>query len=150
MIESKITAFMEAQTCATICCINEGAMPWCFTCFFEWNSDEGLLYFKSSAEARHSLMMKKNPSIAGTVLPDKLNKLMVKGVQFEGVVLSPCEELAKNAAAFYHKKNPLAVAIPGETWAIKVNYLKMTDSTLGFGKKIIWERAAALYPASAN
>lgn len=131
---------MEAQTCASICCISEHGMPWCFSCFFEWNPEEGLLYFKSSTAARHSMMLKGNLAIAGTVLPDKLNKLMVKGVQFKGIVLAPSAAASKAAAAFYHNKNPMALAIPGETWAVQLNYLKMTDSKLGFGKKIIWER----------
>lgn len=87
-------------------------------------------------------MLKGNHAIAGTVLPDTLNKLMVKGLQFEGKVLDPADKHAQAAGAFYHKKNPLALAIPGFVWAVQINYLKMTDSTLGFGKKIIWERGA--------
>ncbi len=140
MIDNKITAFMEAQTCATICCIDAAGMPWCFSCYFEWNDTEGLLYFKSSVDSRHASMLKENKAVAGTVLPDKLNKLLVQGVQFEGQVLDASSEQAKGAAAFYHKKNPLALAIAGETWTVQINYLKMTDSTLGFGKKTVWER----------
>jgi uncharacterized protein YhbP (UPF0306 family) len=30
--------------------------------------------------------------------------------------------------------------MPGEIWTIKINRIKYTDNTLGFGKKIIWER----------
>ena len=98
---------MEAQTCASICCVDELAMPLCFGCFFEWNSEDALLYFKSSTEARHSIMLKGNSAIAGTVLPDRLNKLMVKGVQFEGAVLDHADKHAQAAGVFYHKKIPL-------------------------------------------
>ncbi len=38
-------------------------------------------------------------------------------------------------------KFPLAVAIPGEVWTIRLSHIKMTDSTLSFGKKISWTRA---------
>ena len=123
MIDKKIIAFMEAQTCASICCVDELAMPWCFSCFFEWNSEDALLYFKSSTEARHSIMLKANPAIAGTVLPDTLNKLMVKGVQFEGAVVDPADKHAQAAGGFYHKKNPLALAIPGSVWAVQTRQL---------------------------
>ena len=84
--------------------------------------------------------MKKNPFIAGTVLPDKLNKIIVKGVQFEGIVLDAQHPLTKQASNYYHKKHLIALAIPGETWTIQIIRIKMTDSTKGFGKKITWNR----------
>ena len=34
----------------------------------------------------------------------------------------------------------MALAVAGEIWTIKMDSIKMTDSTLGFGKKITWER----------
>ncbi len=140
MIDNTIIEFLESQTCATICCLDEQNRPWCFSCYFIFNPEEGLLYFKSSPGANHSSMMKKIPLIAGTVLPDKLNKLRVRGIQFEGIVLDSMDRLTKGASLYYHKKNPLALAIPGEVWTIQVNYIKMTDSAMGFGKKITWSR----------
>jgi len=135
-----IVNFLQKQTCATICSVDEESKPWCFTCFYVFNADEGLLYYKSAANTRHSALLTNNPLVAGTVLPDKLNALVVKGVQFEGVVLSADHPDAANAAAYYYKQNPLAMAIPGELWVVQLHHIKMTDSTLGFGKKIKWSR----------
>jgi uncharacterized protein YhbP (UPF0306 family) len=81
-----------------------------------------------------------NPHIAGTILPDKLNKLLPKGIQFQGEVLDPDHPLAKNATTIYHKKNPVALAIKGKVYTILLNAVKMTGSGVGFGKKIIWKR----------
>ena len=139
-MNEKIIQFLQKQTCATICCVDEQGRPYCFSCFYAFNIEKGLLYFKSSIDSHHSVLMKKNPFIAGTVLPDKLNKIIVKGVQFEGIVLDAQYPLTKQASNYYHKKHFLALAIPGETWAIQIDRIKMTDSTKGFGKKITWNR----------
>lgn len=84
--------------------------------------------------------MKQNPIVAGTISPDQLNFLQIKGVQFEGELLMEDHPLTKKAALNYYKKNPAALAMPGEIWTIQINVIKMTDNTLGFGTKLNWER----------
>jgi len=64
----------------------------------------------------------------------------VRGMQFEGVILPAEHPLTKDAAAYYYKKNPVAVAMPGEVWTIQINSLKLTDNNFGFGKKLTWSR----------
>lgn len=139
-IHPNISLFLEKQTCASICCIDEQGNPYCFSCFYVFNNGDGILYFKSALSAHHSPILLKNPVVAGTVLPDKLNTLQVKGIQFEGELLPADHLLAKKAAAGYYKKNPAAVVIPGEIWTIRINHIKFTDNTLGFGTKITWYR----------
>lgn len=140
-MNKNIVEFIEKQTCASICCADDQGNPYCFSCFYVLNSTDGLLYFKSSASSKHGGILQQRKSIAGTILPDKLNKLMVKGIQFEGRMLNADDPLTIAAPAQYYKKNPAALAIPGELWVIELLHIKMTDSTLGFGKKIIWERS---------
>lgn len=143
MLESmhpNISRFLEKQTCASVCCVDEQGNPYCFSCFYVFNSREVVLYFKSSASAHHSPILLKNPLVAGTILPDELNTLQVKGIQFEGELLPADHLLAKKAAASYYKKNPAALAMPGEIWTIRINHIKFTDNTLGFGTKIPWYR----------
>jgi len=135
-----IIRFLQHQTCATLCSVDEQGKPYCFTCFYAFNSEEMVLYFKSSADSHHSALMKRNPFLAGTILPDKLNALLVKGVQFEAIVLDKHHPLTRRVSGYYHKKYPMALAIPGEIWTIQFNLIKMTDSTKGFGKKITWKR----------
>ena len=104
-MNENITRFLQQQTCATICCVDEQGKPYCFSCFYAFNIEKGLLYFKSSIDSHHSVLMKKNPFIAGTVLPDKLNSLLVKGIQFEGIVLDELHLLTKQSSNYYHKKH---------------------------------------------
>ena len=139
-MNNTIIQFIKEQTCAGICCIDETGKPYCFSCFYAFNAEKGFLYFKSSKESHHAVLLMKNPAVAGTVLPDKLSTLMVKGVQFEGILLDKEHPMVKNASVFYHKTKPMALAVPGDVWTIRIDSIKMTDSTLGFGKKIKWER----------
>lgn len=139
-MNENIIQFLKEQTCSTICCLDEQQQPWCFSCFYAFNAEEGLLYYKSAADSHHSVFLINNPIIAGTILPDKLNKLVVKGIQFQGVLLDFLHPKAAKASFFYHKKHPLALAVPGDMWTVKMEHIKMTDSTLGFGKKILWNR----------
>lgn len=138
----KLNEYITAQSCASVCCIDTDGLPYCFSCFYAYNSVEKLLYYKSSMDTRHSKIIANNPLVAGTMLPDKLNKLHVRGMQFEGIILPAEHPLTKNAAAHYYKKNPVAVAMPGEIWTIQINSLKLTDSSFGFGKKLTWHREA--------
>jgi len=48
----------------------------------------------------------------------------------------------KELENIYFKSFPYAVAMNPKPWQIKVNYFKMTDNKLGFGKKIIWSEAS--------
>lgn len=139
-----IIQFLQQQTCASICTVDETGKPYCFSCFYAFNEPAGLIYFKSSANAQHAVLMKKNPFVAGTVLPDKLNKISTRGIQFEAVVLDTQQTLVKQSFGIYIKKHPLALAMPGDIWVLQINHIKMTDSTLGFGKKIDWHREKEL------
>ena len=99
-----------------------------------------MLHFKSSAQTEHIRLLEQNPVVSGTILPDKLNKLMVKGIQFNGVFLNASDPMAKNADTQYYKSVPMAMAMKGNIFTIKINSIKMTDSGRVFGSKIIWER----------
>jgi uncharacterized protein YhbP (UPF0306 family) len=135
-----MAVFIGTQTCASICCMDEQGMPYCFSCFYIYNAEKNLLYFKSHADTKHIGLLLKNPVAAGTILPDKLNKRSIQGIQFSGQLLSVMDDQAKNSSMHYHKRFPLALALPGKVWTLQLNQLKMTDSSKIFGKKIKWER----------
>jgi len=137
---TRIADFLEKQTAASISCVNEINEPYSFSCFFVYNRKENLLYYKSSPAAYHSKILLKNPKVAGTIMPDKLNKLFIKGVQFTGEVLDQHHPLCKDAGSKYHFKVPVATAIPGEVWTIQLNQLKMSNNTLGVLQKLSWKR----------
>ena len=142
-MNDKILSFFKKQTAASICCVNEANEPYSFSCFFAFNSTEKLLYFKSSANAYHSRILLQNRKVSGTIMPDKLNKLAVKGIQFTGVLLSQDDPLSQGASKNYYSAHPLAIAIPGLVWTIQLQQVKMTDNVPGIFKKHTWQREEA-------
>jgi uncharacterized protein YhbP (UPF0306 family) len=143
-MDDTINNFLLNQSIATICCTDEESNPYCFPCFYVYNSNLQLIYFKSSPSSYHSALLSNKPEIAGTILPDKLNILALKGVQFEGAVLPLDHPLMHNSSRHYYQKYPLAFIIPGEVYAIQLSAIKMTDGAKGFGKKITWRRKEAV------
>lgn len=139
-MNEKIIHFIEKQTCGNLCTIGADGKPWCFSFFYAFAAAEGLLYFKTHLDTRHTVNMMANPIVAGTILPDKFNHLQIKGIQFEGEVLPLDHELAAHAASRYHHKHPIALAMSGDVWTVKLNAVKFTDNTLGFGTKLVWSR----------
>jgi len=148
MIPDTIRNFIADQTCSTVCCVGKENDPYCFSCFYAFDPEEGSIYFKSSPDTLHAKMMKENHFVAGTIQMDKLNKLMIKGVQFRGVAMSPEHPLARNGNSKYYRKFPMALAMPGEVWTLRLSHIKMTDNTLSFGKKIEWTRAEEKHHAA--
>ena len=139
-MNESIIRFIEKQKCAAVCCVDENGKPCCFSCFYAFNSEEGLLYFKSSADSFHMKLLMQRPFAAGTILPDKLQVLVVKGIQFQGSLLPGHHALSQDASKRYHGKYPFALTIPGEVWTIQLSRIKMTDGSKGFGKKASWAR----------
>ena len=132
--------FLQHQTCGSISCVDDNGKPYSFNIFYAFNVYEGLLYFKSAENTRHAELMKSHPFVSGTILPDKMNHLHIRGVQFEGIVLPMDHILSKNAPANYYHKHPFASAMPGNIWTVKINHIKFTDNSMGFGKNFSWVR----------
>lgn len=145
-MNEQIKKFILEQTCASICCADTTGKPYCFSCFYAFYVQNGFLYYKSSPDTRHSQIILQHPLVAGTILPNKLNKLHIRGLQFEGEVLPFTSSDAKEAASHYYNTYPLARAVGGEIWTIQINSIKYTDNSLGFGKKIAWQRENEIIP----
>lgn len=134
-----IVSFLQSATNLTVCtCSNE--IPHCANCFYAWNEKMNVLIFKSYEETRHIQEALKNNQVAGTILPDKLEKAKIKGIQFSGKFVKPIGESLTISKETYYKKYPFARVFPGEFYEVLLEKIKMTDNTLGFGKKLLWER----------
>lgn len=138
-MDKKISAFIKAQTALTIA-TSVDSIPYCATCFYAYLEEENLLVFKSDAETRHISDALINNNVAGSILVDKTEIGKIKGIQFNGTFLSPKDALLKDAQKAYYFKYPYAAAMKGDLWVIELTSVKFTDNTLGFGKKLIWEK----------
>ena len=139
-MNDNILSFLKKQTAASICCINELNEPNSFSVFVAFNSTEKLLYLKSPATAYHSKVLMQSPKVSGTIMPDKLNKLAIKGIQFTGEMLTEEDPVCRDASKRDYSKFPVALAIPGVVWTIQLTQVRMVDNFPGRFKKYSWER----------
>jgi uncharacterized protein len=139
-MDKSIINFISNQKTASICCLDDSGSQYCFSVFFVFDKGKKQLYFKSSANSLHSSFLQKNIRVAGTILPDKLNLLAIRGVQFTGFIQKDPPSDLESSIKTYHKTIPFTLAMPGEVWTIQLETVKFTDNSLGFGKKILWER----------
>lgn len=136
--EKHIWSFISDQTVLNLA-TSAGDEPWCASCFFAFEETNKLLVFKSDKESRHIKEALKQGLVAGSILPDKLKVGKVRGVQYQGRMAED-EVLFVAAKKRYYEKYPYAKVIPGDIWVIALSLVKLTDNTLGFGKKLIWHR----------
>jgi hypothetical protein len=139
-MKKHISEFIKKLGTANVCCSDDNNYPYCFSCYYTYNADKQLLYYKSSADTQHSLLLQKKPEVAGTILPEKQEVMSIKGIQFTGVLLDRKNILCADASRLYLMQYPFALAMPGEIYTIRLDKIKMTDNSLGFGKKLQWSR----------
>jgi uncharacterized protein YhbP (UPF0306 family) len=139
-MHESIIRFIGEQKCATICCTNEAGLPHCFLCFYVFNPDDGLFYFKSSPETLHMKLLAQRSSVAGTILPAKVSIYAAQGLQFKGMFLPSGHSDTVDASIRYHLRYPLAVTIPGDVATIRLEQIKMSGAKTASGKKITWSR----------
>ena len=144
LIPNDITHFLESFKICTICFVDEDNKPHCINCFYYFDAENQLLVFKSSTGTNHTSLTKDGVPVSGTVLPEHIDLLKIKGLQFSGSIISNKEASNYNISFNYHKKYPVAIAMPGYIWAVKLNNLKYTDNSLVFGKKIIWKSKSTI------
>jgi uncharacterized protein YhbP (UPF0306 family) len=139
-MNTPMAQFIENQTCASICCVDGSGKPYCFTCFYVFDKSSALLFFKSSSASHHVELLTKNEFVSGTILPDKLRRWALEGLQFHGEWLSPGHADARGGAEKYHKSYPFAKVMAGEVYAIRLQQIKMSRQELAGIRKFRWER----------
>lgn len=137
--DSRIVDFIASQKAFTLATC-AGGVPWCTTCYYAFDPDGMRLIFMSSPDTRHIGEMVGNSRVAGSILPDRSAIGKVKGVQFTGTGVR-CDALPEGNELrdIYLRRYPFAKAMKGECYTVELRSVKMTDNTLGFGKKLLWE-----------
>ncbi len=131
----KIRTFIDKHHVLTLATSDGKELSTC-SLFYAYCPQTKSFIVASSKETTHIEHIQKNNTIAGNILLETSIIGKIQGVQFRGefVILED-----KNLKKLYFKAFPQALLMKPTLWQIKVNYFKMTDNTLGFGKKIIWQ-----------
>jgi hypothetical protein len=112
---------------------------WCASCFYAWDEENNSFVITTDPDTRHGAEFRANPQIAGTIALETMRVGRIRGAQFTGTVTEPAGEDLQRARHIYLKRFPYAALIELHLWTISLNYIKLTDNRLGFGKKLIWQ-----------
>ena len=135
----KITTFLKEHHVITIATCKD-SQPWCFNAFYVFDEETQAFIFTSHNDTRHVQEALKNATVAGSVVLETSNVAKVQGLQFTGE-MHLCEGSQETRAnKLYIRRFPFATLAPKTLWQIEIVTAKMTDNTLGFGKKLTWER----------
>jgi len=114
--------------------------PWCANCFYIYLEEENCFVFTSDNGTKHVEDTKLNKNVAGSVVLETNTIGKIRGIQFRGTMEVPEKNLSGKAKKAYLTRFPYAVLMKTTLWILHINYIKMTDNRLGFGKKLIWEK----------
>ena len=134
----KITAFIEEHHVMTLATAVENEVSAC-SLFYAYDAKSNSFIVASSEDTQHIQNIQVNPKIAGNILLETKEVGKIQGLQFRGVFTSVQETKLK---ALYFKHFPYALALTPKLWQIKVDFFKLTDNRLGFGKKLIWQETS--------
>jgi len=134
----KISAFVHEHHVMSLATATPDEISVC-SLFYAFNAQKLSFVVASSEATKHVEHSAKNSNIAGNILLETKIVGKIQGVQFRGNFV-PLED--NELKIEYFKTFPYALALNPKLWQIKVNYFKMTDNTLGFGEKIIWDAFA--------
>jgi len=145
-MDTKITKFLLKHHLLTLATSSDNE-PYCCSLFYAYLESHEMLIFMSQDKTKHIRDIKYNNKVAGTIAPEtSISK--VQGIQLTGTVEALDGQLLALAKAAYQKKFPMSKLMEGVIYGIELNYIKMTDNTLGFGKKLIWTKESEAVPVS--
>ncbi|MDH4945132.1 pyridoxamine 5'-phosphate oxidase family protein [Sulfurimonas sp. C5] len=130
----KIHTFIKEHHVLTLATSTDNEISAC-SLFYAYDEEKKTFVVASSEETLHIQHVRQNNHIAGNILLETSEVGKIQGLQFRGVMEENSE---KNFSQLYFKTFPYALALTPKLWTIKVDFLKLTDNRLGFGKKIIW------------
>lgn len=134
----KIEAFIKQHHVLSLATAAKDEVSAC-SLFYAYTAKERLFVVASSEETLHIEQIEQNPKVAGNILLETKEVGKIQGLQFRGKF-----ELLEDVKlkSLYFKIFPYALALRPTLWQIKVDYFKLTDNRLGFGKKLIWQDAS--------
>lgn len=133
-MDKKIDAFIQKHHLLSLATIGERL--WCCSMFYAYDEDEMVFVVASDETTEHMGNVAQNAHVAGTVALETKTVGKIQGIQFAGVM----QKAEKREYEFYFETFPYARIMNPTLWSIRLDEVKMTDNTLGFGKKITWKR----------
>ena len=134
-----ISKWLAKQHVVSWCVAKEGEL-WCANAFYVYDAQRVAFYLLSEETTRHGQMTGQQAPVAGTINVQPKTVALIRGVQFKGEIRLLSGDEADEKRALYVKRFPVARMLSAPVWELRLDELKFTDNTLGFGKKLHWLR----------
>lgn len=118
-------------------CVN--GVPYSCSLFYAFDEMNLCMYFLTSPSSRHGKEIMHNGRVSGTILGQHLMIANLKGIQFTGISSLLDTNCEASARKVYTGKFPVTSFSKERIWVLKPDWIKMTDNSLGFGTKFIWD-----------
>ena len=134
-----ISKWLAKQHVVSWCVAKEGEL-WGANAFYVYDAQRVAFYLLSEETTRHGQMTGQQAPVAGTINGQPKTVALIRGVQFKGEIRLLSGDEADEKRALYVKRFPVARMLSAPVWELRLDELKFTDNTLGFGKKLHWLR----------
>ena len=136
MVDKRIVDFIKRHHVLNLATVSDSGEPYCAACFYAYDKERNRLIFTSDDSTRHAQEMLQNKRVACAITLETRIVGKVQGAQICGTA----ERGDEKDKMVYIKRFPYAAVAPLNIWAVEPTFIKLTDNTLGFGKKLIWDR----------
>ena len=134
-IDKRFGQFIAKHHVLTLATVNSDGEPYVANCFYAYDKARNRFIFTSDTTTRHGKEMADNSRVALSIVLETRVVGRVQGLQVVGRAVAAGEE----AKSVYIKCFPYAAVAPLVLWEVEPTFMKLTDNTLGFGKKLIWQ-----------
>ena len=136
----RIAAFIRKHHVMTLATVGGDGRPWVAHAFYAWMPDEKSFAFMNNPATRHGTEMTAHPHVAAAIALETRVVGRLQGLQIEGEVRLAEGEALEAARRAYLRRFPFATVMEQPLWILEPALMKLTDNTLGFGKKLIWTK----------
>ena len=134
-MDERFIKFIKKHHVLTLATVNGEGTPYVANCFYAYDAKRNLFVFTSDLTTRHGAEMSANGNVALSIVLETRIVGRIQGLQIVGKAERGDDEARKS----YIKRVPYAAAADLNIWMVAPTLMKLTDNTLGFGKKLIWQ-----------
>ena len=136
-LDKRIVDFIARHHVLTLATATADGLPYCAACFYAYDKRRNIIIFTSDDTTLHAQQMAANSTVAVAINLETRIVGKVQGIQICGTARRGNEA----DKSIYIKRFPYAALAPLNIWVVEPTFMKLTDNTLGFGKKLIWNKA---------
>ena len=137
-MDKRIVKFIKDHHVLTLA-TSSNNLAYCCNVYYVYNDQNNFLIFSSDISTKHVKEFIQNPNVAGAIHLETKAIEKIQGVQLLGTISELNGEELDTSKTLYLDNFPYAKRMQLHLWKMKLEFIKMTNNQIGFGKKLIWE-----------